>query len=142
MEPIEIAKSKLLSDSVTCFALLPKGEYQSEKRGIGPILEPLLANEMFFVGAVIASKVVGKATALLMAKGQVKMVYAKLISKPAADVFLLRHIPFSYSEMVPNIRDDSGDGIHPAEKMVLCIQNPDQAFKMLKKQWSEKSTCN
>ena len=102
------------------------------ERGIKTLLSILSDNPDLLCGASVADKVVGKAAALLMAKGNVKAVYAEVISESATDIFGKYRIPFAYGTIADKIVNRSGTGMCPMEQTVVDIDNPDDAFVALK----------
>ena len=67
-----------------------------------------------------------------MVHGNVKEVYAKLISESAIDVFRRYSIPFAYETITSKIINRFGTGICPMEETVVGINEPKNAFEALK----------
>lgn len=103
-----------------------------DERGIKTLLSILSDNPDLLCGASVADKVVGKAAALLMVKGNVKEVYAEVISESAIEIFRKYRIPFAYGTIAAKIINRSGTGMCPMEQTVVDIDNPDDAFDALK----------
>lgn len=82
-------------------------------------------------GASVADKVVGKAAALLMAKGNVKEVYAEVVDESAMEIFTAFGIGLIYKMATLRILNRSKTDICPMERAVLGISDPTEAFKIL-----------
>lgn len=104
----------------------------SDKKGIAPIMDILKENPMILKGAQVADKVIGKAAALLLIKGGISALYTAVISKHALDVLKDTDIYVSYDKCVDYIINRKGDGMCPMENAVLDIDNPDEAYNVLK----------
>jgi len=119
--------------NITFAALLKNGEiFSSEERGIKPMLIKLAEDEAFFRGSTVIDKVVGKAAALLAIKAGVEFVSAGVISLPALEVFREAGLPFKYNVLVPRIENRSKTGLCPMEALTLSIDDPEEAFILLK----------
>ena len=101
-------------------------------RGIKTLLSVLSDTPNILCGATVADKIIGKAAALLMVNGNVKEVYAEVISESAIDIFRRYRIPFACGKITEKIINRSGTGICPMEKAVLEINEPKNAFEALK----------
>lgn len=102
------------------------------ERGIKMLLSIVSDTPNLLCGATVADKIVGKAAALLMVHGNVKEVYAEVISESAIDVFRRYGIPFTYGTITSRIVNRLGTGICPMEETVLGISEPEKAFEALK----------
>lgn len=108
----------------------------SDKRGIAPIVEFIDANYNFS-GDVVADQVVGKAAALLFVKEGFVAVYGKVMSEAGKKVLEDHNIRYEYGTLVPKIINRAGDDICPMEKAVMDIDDPEEAFKVLKAKVAE-----
>ena len=100
--------------------------------GIKDLYNLLATSPNRLKGAYVADRVIGKGAALLLALGQVKQVFAKLISKQAVEVLRDAEIMVDYNTMVPNIINRDGTDICPIEKLTMTISQPDIAFVKIK----------
>ncbi len=126
----------LLRKGHTCALVSEKKTLCSDKRGVAPLLLWLDKKEdcknMF-----AADKVVGKAAAFLYVLLGVKEVYAFVISERAEEVFLQFGIPYAYETKVAAIRNRTGDGFCPMEQAVLNIDEPTNAWEIIRKRYTE-----
>ncbi|MBR5029760.1 MAG: DUF1893 domain-containing protein [Muribaculaceae bacterium] len=83
-------------------------------------------------GAYVADRVIGRGAALLLVLGQVKQVFAQLISEQAVGALHDAGIMVDYDTMVPNIINRDGTDICPVEKLTMTISQPDLAFEKIK----------
>ena len=79
----------------------------------------------------MADKVIGKAAAFLLIKGNVKAVYAEIISNHALDTLQQTDILVQYQKVVPYIINRNKDGMCPMEETVLMMHDAAQAFVAL-----------
>lgn len=107
--------------------------YSSKKDGMTPLLEAI---ELFGLqrlkNSVVADKIVGKASALLISYFKASEVYSRLLSRSAIKVLEKHEIKYSYERAVDNIRNKEDTGICPFEKVVLEIEDPKKGYKKLK----------
>ncbi len=99
-------------------------------KGIKPLMDYLKKDT--FKGAFVGDKRVGKASALLLAYGNVKEVYTPVISKPAIEVFKKNKIKFFAIKIVDNIINMNLTDICPMEKKVQNIDSPEEAYQLFK----------
>lgn len=127
----EKAKS-LLHEGGFTFALT-NGEktFTSDKRGVAPVLMLLETDSRLLKGAYIADRVIGKAAALLLIYGGVNEIYADTVSSPAVEICKSHNIPLFYKDLVPLIKNRTGEGMCPMEASVLFIDNPARAFEVI-----------
>lgn len=104
----------------------------SEKKGIAPIMELLNEEPEILKGAKVVDRIIGRAAALLLVKGQIKSLYTEIISDHALAV-LKKHknITVSYTKKVPYIINRTKDGMCPMENATLDIEDPEEAYKVL-----------
>ncbi len=132
MERLEQAKKALQQPEVTFAAVSANGVcVTSDKKGIVPMMEILETNPTFLSDAVVADKVIGKAAAFLLIKGNVKAVYAQMMSHHALETLQQTNIFVQYQTVVPYIINRNKDGMCPMEETVLSIQDAEQAFVAL-----------
>ncbi len=110
-----------------------KKVFKSEKRGVAPVVELLETDPDMLKGAYVADKVIGKAAALLLIKGGIKTLYTDVISEKAIKVLEnYGKISVSYKTKVPYIVNRTKDGMCPMEKATYDIEEPEEAFKVIK----------
>lgn len=127
-------KEKLKEDDASLVAKV-KGEiYESHLHGVEPILNPMKENQNFFEDGIVVDRVIGKATAMLLALSKVQYVYAYVMSEKAKEIFDLYDIEYGYEETVPYIINRTHDGMCPMERIVNDLHDPQEVFQCLKKQ--------
>jgi len=103
------------------------------RRGVIDLFELLRCEPDALNGASVADKVIGRGAALLLVKGKVSRVYARLISNGAIEVLTWGGVTFEYDEEVPFIRNRKGDGVCPVEQLTALTTNPNEAFTLIQK---------
>lgn len=134
---LESAKEQLHKDNLSIVIVGENDVYTSTKHGVAPLLEMLDSENDVIKNSLIADKVVGKAAALLMVKGEVKEVYADIISSHALDVFEKYKVRAYYDTLVEYIVNRDKTGMCPMEKAVLEVDEPNTAYDVLKKKIAE-----
>jgi iron complex outermembrane receptor protein len=87
----------------------------------------LLCNEPEFLqGALIADKVVGKAAAALMILGEVKDLYADVISQQALSLLKQTDMHIEYGQSVPYIVNRTQTDWCPMEKLCFTEDSPEK----------------
>jgi len=131
MNLLQKAREILESETQTCVAICGEEIYRSKLRGVMPILDKIKEDPDFFEGASVADNVIGRAAALLLIQGNVKEIYASVISEHAIKILDEFKIITEYNEKVPFIMNRNQDGMCPMEESVLEINNPEQAVTVL-----------
>lgn len=127
------AKELLINSNNTCVSVKGDQVYQSDLKGIQPIISKLKEDPTFFEGAYVADVVIGKAAAMLLIYGRAHKIYARLISEHAIAILKEYQIPYEYDIVVPYIMNRKKDGICPMEDTVLNINDPKLAYDLLLK---------
>ena len=132
MNNLETAKNILIHNDKTC--VLCKGDiiYFSEDKGISPMIN-FINDGLDMHGFSAADRIVGKAAAMLFIFAGIKEVYASVISKDAAEIFLQYGIRYTYDTLTDKIINRKGDDICPMEKTVKDISQPQLAYEAIKK---------
>jgi iron complex outermembrane receptor protein len=112
-------------------SLVASNGYCSDKSGIRPVILPMNEDLRFFEGLSVADKIVGKASAMLLALSGAKEVYAHILSEAGRKILERYGIAYEYGEMVEYIVNRKGDGMCPMEETVKDIDDPMDAFKAL-----------
>lgn len=106
----------LHTQKCSCVIAGAAGEIRSfHQRGVADLYTLLCQEPQFLHGASVADKVVGKAAAALMVKGQIKELHTDTISTPALKLLQAAHIPVEYTQAVPYIRNCDNTGWCPLE---------------------------
>lgn len=128
----ERAKSALNGDNITFAAVSAKGELRTSwQKGIAPLMDFLKTEPEFLKGAFVADKVIGKAAAFLLVKGDIRHLYTEVISTHGAEVLMEHQISFEYGKKVPYIINRLGDGMCPMEATVLEETDTETAYLKL-----------
>lgn len=128
---IYYAKELLNNSNSTCVAIKANRIYQSNLKGILPIICKLKEDPTFFDGADVADVVIGKASAMLLIYGNVHSIYTPLISDHAIEILNKHKIYYEYDKEVPYILNRKKDGMCPMEQTVLNIEDPKLAYNLL-----------
>ncbi len=124
-EIMQRAKKLLNSLENTSLVVINCGKiYTSDKKGIKPVLE--LTERL--KNATVADKVIGGAAAFLFVRGCVSDVYGEIMSEKAAWVLNRAGISYSYGTLVPYIKNRTGDGMCPLERLCLGLDTPTEAY--------------
>ncbi|MGV8145898.1 MAG: DUF1893 domain-containing protein [Alkaliphilus sp.] len=132
MQGLNIAKIQLKEMKYTC-VIVKHGDVikTSHERGIKPIFSILETNKKSITGASLADKVIGKAAALLLILGEIREVYADVISEDALKVLLDNNIYVEYTIKVPFIVNRESTGRCPMEVLVYNVAEPKVAFDLI-----------
>ena len=123
---------KMKPDDVSCLVIKGNQTYQSSEKGVLPLMRWLQEDVCFFKDATVIDKVIGKAAALLLVFGGVKIVYTFLISDIAYEFLLEKKVQVHYMNRVPYIINRSQTGGCPMEQRTLEINDPVIAYEKLK----------
>lgn len=130
----------LKQNHLTIIAQLKDNEiYQSQLRGIAPVLIKLQENELFFEDAIIVDKVVGRAAAMLFIKANVKHIYALTISQKAIAILDKYRMKYTYDSVCEFIENRTHTGMCPMEQSVEHIDDIQEGYLTLIKKVKELS---
>ena len=130
---MEQLKAILRSGSCRGVARSVQGEIRRfERRGVADLFSLVTDEPDFLRGASVADKVIGRGAALLLVKGGVREVYARVISSGALGVLRRADVEVSFGKEVPNIINRAGTDICPVEKLTDGVKSPDEAYLMIK----------
>ena len=136
MTDLENAKNHLDTGKFTCVVCRREEVFTATDRGVKPLLN-WLEDGVPLRGFSAADRVVGRATAFLYCLLGVKEVYAKVMSRPAAQVLAAQAIEASADTYVDGIINRRGDGPCPFEAAVLEIRDPQEALVAIRKKMVE-----
>ena len=131
---IQIAKEHLgKNNNVLVIVKNGKVLFKSTKNGIQPFFDALnkLPRKSYF-GCSVADHVVGKAALMLAAYIGAKEIFTPLASQHAVDASLNLELELNTGQIVPYIINRTHDGMCPMEKAVLNIDEPENAYHVLK----------
>jgi hypothetical protein len=112
-------------------ALIKEGKiiFQSDKKGLRPIIETVRDFKNKIDDCVLYDKVVGLAAArMIVYGGFITEVYTKIISKPAFELLTHININVKYENITPNILMKDKRGICPMEKKAMEITDNSKFF--------------
>lgn len=113
----------LLGANCSCVILKGEVERRFYGRGVQDLHRLLMESPDFLKGATVVDKVVGKAAAVLMVLGEVKIVYTPLISQLALDIFDASNVEIFYSQAVSHIVNRNRTDWCPLEKRCFGLFN-------------------
>lgn len=123
---------KTMLGDYACIAYTDHGlVFTSKERGIAPLVELCELNTVK-EGLFIADKVIGKAAALLCVYCNIKMLYARVASKAAIEVLEDNGVDTNYDKLVPYIKNRTGKGKCPMEKLAKDVDSPEEMFNKAK----------
>lgn len=128
--------SLIRNPSWTFVCMKDQDVFHSEKHGIAPIMQVLSENPELLRDAYVEDRVIGRAAALLLIYGQIRALYAELISEYAVEVLAKTKMEVRYERIVPSIMNRNKTGMCPMEETVLAVDNPEIAYGMLRKKMS------
>ena len=118
----------LLNDGdYTCVVCHEETIYTATVRGVKPLLD-WLDNGPSLQDFCAADKVVGRAAAFLYCLLGVREVYARVMSRPAADVLTAHGISVQADTLTDGIINRKGTGPCPFEAAVMGITEPAEAL--------------
>ncbi len=122
----------LLGEENTFVCKKGKRIHTSQKKGVAPILDLLQKDPEYLTGSRVVDKVIGRAAALLLIKGNVSGLYTEVISKHALEILnQYGRMEVSYGKCVEYIINRAGDDMCPLEKATMNIDDPQQAYDVI-----------
>ena len=105
--------------------------FTSAKDGLLPLLDYIDKFAPYEEGVTVFERVVGNAAALLLVKAAGKKVYSPLGSELAARTLDNYAVEYHFGEVVPYIRNRSGQDMCPMEKLSLN-RSPEEFYELMK----------
>ena len=131
MTDLQLAKNNLAGHTI---CLCKDGAcLTSDRRGIAPVME-LIASGRDLHGYSVADKVVGKAAAMLFARGGIVRVYAKTLSQNGKRILELHSIGYEYETLAEYVINRAGTDICPMERAVSGTDDLEEGYEILKNQ--------
>lgn len=127
MEDLNRARQILDTGNYTCVLCRKEQTYTATQRGVRPLLD-WLDSDTDLTGFFAADRVVGRGAAFLCCLLGVKAVYARIMSRPAAEVLEAQGIAVEAETFVDGIINRQGNGICPFEEAVMAITDPGEAL--------------
>ncbi|MCH5230327.1 MAG: DUF1893 domain-containing protein [Muribaculaceae bacterium] len=116
--------AELKEGKSNCIIIKGEDAYRFCLPGVRALMTLLKENPGLLKGSVIFDKVVGKGAAALIILGEVKEIYADIISEHAVALLTTTDIKFRYEEKVPFIENKTKDGVCPIEMLSISCSDP------------------
>lgn len=127
MEDWNRARQILDAGDYTCVLCRKEQTYTATQRGVRPLLD-WLDGDTDLTGFFAADRVVGRGAAFLYCLLGVTAVYARIMSRPAAEVLEAQGIAVAADTFVDGIINRQGTGPCPFEEAVMAIADPGEAL--------------
>lgn len=125
------ARDLLQSGNYTCVVCREETVYTTICRGVAPLLS-WLDDGTDLAGFSAADRVVGRGAAFLYCLLNVKAVYARVMSHPAAEVLKAYNVEAYAGTFVDGIINRTGTGPCPFEAAVMDIQDAQDALTAIR----------
>jgi len=106
-----------------------------DEKGIQPLFKHLESGN--FKDAYVFDKVTGKASALILVYGEAARLHTGILSKEAVPVLEKYNVKYSADTVVEYIINRAGDDKCPMEKTVSDIDDPEEAYRVLKEKFNK-----
>ena len=111
---------ELINNNKASFIIYNK-DYYDIGIGVKPIIKIIDTNKLLLDNAYIVDKIVGKASAMLFVKYNIKYIHGILMSKQAINVLEYHNIEYTYDNICEYIVNRSNTGLCPLEDCVKDI---------------------
>ena len=111
------------------------------QRGVKDLLSLLSEQPELLHGALIADKAVGKAAAACMVMGDVKHVYADVMSEPALALLQRHGVKAEYDTLVDHIINRTGTDWCPMEKVSRDESDPAVIIQKVKQKLQQMASA-
>jgi hypothetical protein len=133
MDNLKLAKDNLSQGQYSCVVVRDNEIiYTSYDKGVKPLFQSLIKDQDSLREGYLADKVIGKAAALLALNGGIKAIYTEIISQSGLELLKNKGMEVQYDRLVPYIKNREGSDKCPMEKLVECIDEPEQGFEAIK----------
>lgn len=130
------ARHLLEEGDYTCVLCRGDTIHTATERGVKPLLN-WLDSGLDLHGFCAADRVVGRATAYLYALLGATEVYARVMSRPAAEVLTAHGITYEAATMTDGIINRRGTGPCPFEAAVMGITNANEALTAIRSKMAQ-----
>ena len=113
------------------YAIIASNGYYSYDTGIKPVINRINEDINYFKGLIVADKIIGKASAMLLVLSQVKEIYCVVLSESGKELLDKYGVAYHYENLVPYIINRLGDDMCPMEKTVKDIDDLNEALLAL-----------
>ncbi len=115
-----------------CSCVIWNGELRKfHKRGIADLRALLRDEPDFLKGALVADKVIGRAASAVLLSGEIKELYADVISDNALNLFEGSNVNVVYAERVEGIKNRLGTDLCPLEKACKQANSAEEILQIL-----------
>jgi hypothetical protein len=120
MNDFEYAREYLNDNALACL-VVKDGQhlYESKARGIFPLYEAHVMQNIDMVGSALADKVIGKAAAMIAVEAGVASIHAIVISDHAIQYFDEHGIDYAFEKRTAYIKNRELNGMCPVETRAL-----------------------
>lgn len=134
MNPLIVLKQQLDENQYTCvIGTEDEVLFTSNDRGVKPLLDFFQSDEYKHSNIYIADRIIGKGAAFLLIAMSIKGLYTPIISETAHQLLIQNDVNVVTNEVVPYIKNRTGDGRCPIESAVLDEDNTEKALEKIKK---------
>jgi len=130
---MELAR-EVLSTTDCSVVVISYGKIWNKKTGggIAPILEIIEEMGEDIQSSIIGDRILGRASALLCRYANAQGVYSPRGTKTGIALLIMGGVPCQVDELIPAIKNKTGDDLCPFEKMLKDVTSPEEAYKILK----------
>jgi len=130
---INLARKTLSSEDYS-IVVISGGKILTHEKGDGvkPFMKTIneLGNNLD--GKVIGDRILGRASALLCRYIKAKGVYSPQGTKTGIALLIMGGVPCQVDKLIPIIKNRTGDGLCPFEKILKDVISPEEAYQILK----------
>ena len=130
----------LLSGGYSCVIRQGKDIHTFTQKGVADLYQIYKHRTSLLDGACIADKVVGKGAAALMVLGEVKAVYADVISSPALSLLREAGIETSFRQKVHHIENRAKNGWCPLETICYLLDSVSDIYSAIERFVNKENT--
>ena len=123
-ERFEELVAELREGESNCIIVKGEDTLRFSLPGVKTLITILKEDPSILKESFVLDKIVGKGAAALMILGEVKEIYAELISEHAVILLEKNNIKFSYGERVPFIENRFKTGLCPIEMLSVTSDEP------------------
>ena len=113
------------------YSICTSSGYHSKASGIAPVIDRIREDRYFFKDQVVADKIIGKASAMLLVYSGVKEIQAIVLSEAGKEILDRYGISYDYETLTDQIVNRRGDGMCPMELTVKDIDDLKEAYEAL-----------
>ena len=138
LDDIETACEYLHNHSDSIVSIKQQSIIDTKKgEGVRPFLELIRDIDSPLSECVIGDRILGKASALLCCYVKVRGVYALQGTKTAIATLLIHGIPVQVDTVISHVKNRTGDCLCPFEQMLSNVEEPEEAYNILKRKLME-----